>query len=167
MSLRTERGLNLVLWCGAVLAIGLFCYGAAANANQINLDIDRVDQAAYLTYARNLYKTAYHYVGGRNRMPIYPFLLSWIYNFDLSDNEFFIRAKYFNIALSAALLPGIFFLSPAKASPASGNQSLADHHVYSFYVSSWICAGRATILCAKFLLFFNRLAIAQTAKLVA
>ena len=114
MSLRTERGLNLVLWCGAVLAIGLFCYGAAANANQINLDIDRVDQAAYLTYARNLYKTAYHYVGGRNRMPIYPFLLSWIYNFDLSDNEFFIRAKYFNIALSAALLPGIFFLLRQK-----------------------------------------------------
>ncbi|MBD2090594.1 hypothetical protein H6F67_12090 [Microcoleus sp. FACHB-1515] len=115
MNSKTDRILNLSLRNGAIIAIGLmciglFCYGAIANATQVNLDVNRVDQQAYLAYARNLFSTNYHFVGGRNRMPIYPFLLSWIYDFRWSETEFFTRAKYFNIALSAALLPGIFLL---------------------------------------------------------
>lgn len=94
----------------AVLFIFLYVNGASEHSEIVNLDVDASDQAAYLSYARNLYETDYNIVGGRNRMPVYPMLLSLIYNPDLTQNQFFARSKDFNIALSAALLPSLFLL---------------------------------------------------------
>jgi hypothetical protein len=95
---------------GAIFFLSLYSYGAIEHARRVNLDVSRVDQAAYLSYAQDLYDSNYNVVGGRNRMPVYPFLLSFIYQPDFSENDFFTRSKYFNIALSASLLPAIFWL---------------------------------------------------------
>ncbi|MGQ4649815.1 hypothetical protein [Lyngbya aestuarii] len=98
----------------AVLFISLYCYGALEHSRRVNLDRDKIDQSAYLSYAQNMYETDYNYTGGRNRMPVYPFLLSLIYDPDFSENEYFTRGKYFNIALSAAILPALFLLLAAS-----------------------------------------------------
>jgi hypothetical protein len=93
-----------------LLLLVLYLYGAVEHSKRINLDIARVDQEAYLSYTRSLYETNYNYVGGRNRMPVYPFLQSLVYDPNLTENESFTRGKYFNIALSAALLPCLFLI---------------------------------------------------------
>jgi hypothetical protein len=111
--MKNDKSDRLKRWCFATCAalfILLYGYGALEHSKRINLDVDRVDQAAYLSYARNLYETNYNYVGGRNRMPVYPFLLSLIYSPDFTQNQFFTRSKFFNIALSAATLPSLFWL---------------------------------------------------------
>mgnify|MGYP004487198075 CR=1 FL=1 len=94
----------------AALFIFLYVNGALEHSKIVNLDVNASDQAAYLSYAKNLYETDYNLVGGRNRMPVYPMLLSLIYNPNLTQNQFFDRSKVFNIALSAALLPSLFLL---------------------------------------------------------
>jgi hypothetical protein len=94
----------------AILFIALYCYGALEHSSRINLDINQGDQDAYLSYAQSLYETNYNYVGRRNRMPLYPLLQSLVYAPDLTKNEFFTRGKSFNIALSASLLPCLFWL---------------------------------------------------------
>jgi hypothetical protein len=93
-----------------LLLLVLYLYGAVEHSKRMNLDIDRVDQGAYLSYTRSLYETNYNYVGGRNRMPVYPFLQSLVYDPTLTENESFTRGKYFNIALSIALLPCLFLI---------------------------------------------------------
>ena len=109
--LKDIRNIKTFCFIGcAALFIFLYVYGALEHSKIINLDVDASDQAAYLSYAKNLYETDYNMVGGRNRMPVYPMLLSLIYSPDLTENQFFIRSKAFNIALSAALLPGLFWL---------------------------------------------------------
>ncbi|NJN58783.1 MAG: hypothetical protein HC879_15435 [Leptolyngbyaceae cyanobacterium SL_5_9] len=96
--------------CLALLLLALYTYGAVEHSKRINLDISRVDQGAYLSYTRSLYETNYNYVGGRNRMPVYPFLQSLVYDPSLTENESFTRGKYFNIVLSIALLPCLFLI---------------------------------------------------------
>lgn len=93
-----------------LLLLVLYLYGAVEHSKRMNLDINRVDQGAYLSYTRSLYETNYNYVGGRNRMPVYPFLQSLVYDPNLTENESFTRGKYFNIALSVALLPCLFLI---------------------------------------------------------
>ncbi|MBD1999198.1 hypothetical protein H6G00_21710 [Leptolyngbya sp. FACHB-541] len=93
-----------------LLLLVLYIYGAVEHSKRINLDITRVDQEAYLSYTRSLYETNYNFVGGRNRMPIYPFLQSLVYDPNLTENEAFTRGKYFNIALSVAILPCLFLI---------------------------------------------------------
>jgi len=93
-----------------LLLLALYTYSAVEHSKRINLDINRVDQGAYLSYTRSLYETNYNYVGGRNRMPVYPFLQSLVYDPNLTENESFTRGKYFNIALSIALLPCLFLI---------------------------------------------------------
>ena len=71
--------------------------------------LSRGDQAAYLAYARQMYDTHYAVAGDRNRMPVFPFLLSLVYEPGMSEAEFLARAQSFNIDLSILLL-GLFFL---------------------------------------------------------
>ena len=56
-----------------------------------------------------MHETNYAFVGDRNRMPVFPFLLSLIYRRGLSDAQFLARAQSFNINLSIVLL-GLLFL---------------------------------------------------------
>ena len=68
------------------------------------------DQDAYLGYARHLYESNYTVTEDRNRMPVYPFLLSLIYRPGLTADEFLIRAQWFTVNLSIVLLLGLFFI---------------------------------------------------------
>lgn len=95
---------------GGLLALGLFYWAATRHAQQVNLDVTSYDQNGYLYYGRLLHETDYQYVGDRNRMPLYPFLLSLIYQSRWSEEQFFTAGKTFNVILSAVLLIGLFFI---------------------------------------------------------
>jgi hypothetical protein len=90
----------------AILAIyGLEAHGR--NRQQSTPDT-LGDQNAYLGYARHLYETNYTIIEDRNRMPVYPFLLSLIYRPGMSEEEFLLRAQSFTVDLSIVLLALLF-----------------------------------------------------------
>jgi hypothetical protein len=104
-----------------VLAI-LTIYGLEAHARnrQQSTPATLGDQSAYLGYARHLYETNYTIIEDRNRMPVYPFLLSLIYRPGMSEQEFLLRAQVFTVNLSIVLLAFLFailrrFFSPLPA----------------------------------------------------
>jgi len=68
------------------------------------------DQDAYLAYARDLYESNYTATEERNRMPVYPFLLSLIYRPGMTEDEFLVRAQSFTVNLSIVLLLLLFFI---------------------------------------------------------
>src|SRR5262245_62570348 len=100
-----------------VLAI-LTLYGIEAHGRRrmTNTPANQADQGAYLAYAQRMHDTHYAGVGERNRMPIYPFLLSFIYRNGLSQDEFLERAQVFNVNLSIVLL-FLFFLIARRFFP--------------------------------------------------
>ncbi|MGI8819841.1 MAG: hypothetical protein ACR2ID_03060 [Chthoniobacterales bacterium] len=100
------------LGTAALLVVILAVYLMEAHARRVVFPTGPMqgDQAAYLQYARGISETGYSFVGDRNRMPGYPFLLSLIYRQGSSDAEFLARAQTFNVNLTAALLLLLFFL---------------------------------------------------------
>ena len=70
----------------------------------------RGDQAAYLEYAKQMRLSGYAFEGDRNRMPLYPFLLSLIYRNGMNDAQFLEKARTFNINLTIVLLLGLFLI---------------------------------------------------------
>src|SRR5687768_3003337 len=95
----------------AVLLI-LTIYGFEAHARRRALSTppSMGDQGAYLGYARNQYESNYTVIEDRNRMPIFPFLLSRIYEPGLSEAQFLTRAQAFNVNLSILLLFLLFLI---------------------------------------------------------
>lgn len=90
------------------LALGaLFWAGAARQGRHVNVDPTRVDQEAYLNYARRMRESSYTATGDRNRMPIYPFLQSLLDRPELTLEERFERGKRFNTALAIVLLAAL------------------------------------------------------------
>ena len=94
-----------------VLAI-LSVYGLEAQARRevIVTPANQGDQAAYLAYAKQMHDSGYTVVGRRNRMPVFPFLLSLIYRPGLSETQFLTRAQSFNINLSILILLLLFLI---------------------------------------------------------
>src|ERR1051325_8422756 len=88
---RRHRLAALVL---AILAI----YGCEAHARRqlMATPASLGDQGAYLAYAQQMSETNYTLTADRNRMPIFPFLLSLIYRPGESEVEFLTRAQSFN-----------------------------------------------------------------------
>ncbi len=86
---------------------GLYWYGAVQQLTLVNTDMKATDQSAYMEYARALVESNYTVVGGRNRMPVYPFLQSFFYRPGMSDDAFFVVGKYVNLVLSLFLLAGL------------------------------------------------------------
>src|SRR5678815_1998427 len=107
----------IVTWAGALAAMAvvaalalfaaLYLHAAFLHARVVNTDMESTDQSAYMNYARKIHDTGYDYVGDRNRMPLYPFLLSLLYRDGMDPPQFFERAKTFNILLSVGLLGGL------------------------------------------------------------
>jgi hypothetical protein len=104
----SARQPRLARFAIGLAALLLYCTGALVHLHHVNVDARRTDQSAYLDYARNMAQSHYAYVGRRNRMPVYPFLLSLVYTRGLDADAFFIRAKYLNIALSIAVLCAVW-----------------------------------------------------------
>lgn len=88
----------------------LYIGGASYQGFVVNNDMNRTDQKSYMDYAKEMNLSNYKYVGGRNRMPFFPFLMSFVYVQNLSDEEYFFRGKLANILLSIVFLCSIYFI---------------------------------------------------------
>lgn len=99
----------------ALLVAGLiaFYYAAATeHARIVNTSKARGDQSGYLWDAQQVYwnwhgRTPPVLVGERNRMPLYAGYLALFYRPEITDDEYFVVAKRWNIWLSLALLAAL------------------------------------------------------------
>jgi 4-amino-4-deoxy-L-arabinose transferase-like glycosyltransferase len=84
----------------------LSIYALEANGRRLafSTPYENADQSAYLHYAKRMRETNYAYVGSRNRMPVFPFLLSRLYRPGESEVDIFTRAQAFCVTLTVALL---------------------------------------------------------------
>jgi hypothetical protein len=102
----TVRALRVVL----LMALAVFYVSAATeHARQVNTSKARGDQSGYLWDAQNMYGNWHGsapptLIGERNRMPVYAAFLAAFWNPSLSNDDFFDRAKRWNIYLSVGLL---------------------------------------------------------------
>jgi hypothetical protein len=94
----------------ALIILALYGWEAHARREADPTPLSRADQAAYLSYARQMRETHYAAVGDRNRMPVFPFLLSLTYRPGMSDEEFLSLAQRLNINLSILLLALLFLV---------------------------------------------------------
>lgn len=96
-----------------LLGANLFVNRALINSERVNTDMTRTDQKAYIDYAEWIAEDP-NFIGARNRMPAYPYLLSQFRDLQESDEVFFEKAKVFSIALTlaaVAIIAVVFFLS--------------------------------------------------------
>lgn len=84
--------------------IGIYALEANGRRLAFPTPFDHADQNAYLEYARKMRATDYAFVGNRNRMPVFPFLLSRLYLPGETAASILQRAQAFCVALSGALL---------------------------------------------------------------
>ena len=101
-----QRGVAIVL----LLILTIYGFEAHARRRALSTPPSMGDQGAYLGYARHLYESNYTVVEDRNRMPVFPFLLSLIYDSSLSETQFLRRAQAFNVNLSILLLLLLFLI---------------------------------------------------------
>ncbi len=87
-----------------------YLYGVRQQYLHVNTDMTTIDQSSYLNAAKLLKTSNYTALTNRNQMPVYPFLLSLLYEPGLSDEAFFARGKLLNIALSLIILPILFWI---------------------------------------------------------
>jgi len=107
----------LILMSILGLAIGIFVWGAWRQSTLVNTNMYRTDQAAYMNYAKNMAQTNFQYVGGRNRMPLYPGLMSFFYRQGMSDKDFFECGKNVGIAIGLLGVIVAFLLFRQVAKP--------------------------------------------------
>jgi hypothetical protein len=106
-------GLALVVF--VILTVYSF---EAHGRRQITLTpASQSDQDAYLNYARYMSESGYAFVGDRNRMPVFPFLLSLIHRPNLTETQFLIRAQSFNIILKSLIILLLFQIFRKTFSP--------------------------------------------------
>src|SRR5438270_9783904 len=75
MSFLRRPGIALLV----LLILSIYGFDAHARRRSLSTPATLGDQSAYLGYARDLYESNYTVVEARNRMPVFPFLLSFIY----------------------------------------------------------------------------------------
>ncbi len=100
--------------CLLLVGAGLFVNRALENSRRVNTDMGRTDQKAYINYAEAMVESDYAFVGARNRMPVFPYLLSTFRDQQETDEAFFEKAKIFSIGMTltvVAILAVIFLLS--------------------------------------------------------
>jgi hypothetical protein len=86
--------------------------GATEHARTVNTFKARGDQSGYLWDAQNVYSNWHGasppiLIGERNRMPLYAAFLAAFWSPDMSNDDFFVRAKIWNIYLSVGLLAAL------------------------------------------------------------
>ena len=93
-----------------LLILTIYGFEAHARRRLKSTPASLGDQGAYLAYARHLQESNYTVVEDRNRMPVFPFLLSLVYRPGLSEAQFLTRAQAFNVNLSIVLLLFLFLI---------------------------------------------------------
>lgn len=91
-----------------LVAAGLYWSGATRQAENVNTNMVRGDQSAYMNEVRRYAADPLGYVSGRNRMPMYPLLQAAAYRPELSEEASFRRAIRFNMVLSVLLLAALY-----------------------------------------------------------
>lgn len=100
-----------------VLTIAVFIWGAKQQGTLVNTDMHSTDQSAYMDYAQNMAETNWRFVGGRNRMPLYPAIMSFFYTDGMTNDAFFSLGKNVGIAIGLVCLAVVFFLFRQVANP--------------------------------------------------
>lgn len=90
--------------------LSIYVIGASVQAFYVNTDIDQADQEDYLSRAMSLKTDLFKNMSDGNRMPLYPYLLSFLYHPGMSMEEYFRRGKIFNIILSILLLFALYLI---------------------------------------------------------
>lgn len=113
---RMKRNIrNVLIFLFFIFVSFYYIKNAYTNAFNINTFLEnpskycRSDQCAYLNYAISLKKSE-RPLEDRNRMPIYPFLLSLITNVNESLLIFSIKARILNILISYLCLVALYFI---------------------------------------------------------
>jgi hypothetical protein len=87
-----------------VIFLSSYVLGASVQAFYVNTNMDKADQSDYMARAIKLKAGSYKNITDGNRMPVYPYLLSFLYHPGMSMQEYFRKGKIFNIILSIILL---------------------------------------------------------------
>jgi hypothetical protein len=138
------------------IALSVFYYTAASeHARTVNLSKARGDQSGYLWDAQQVYwnwqgRSPGTLVGERNRMPVYAAFLALFYDPKISDDEYFVVGKRWNIRLSLALL-GILALIFSRRLPALPAVNLTLVVAFSYFIFK---AGYAQSELLFYFLFF-------------
>lgn len=98
----------------AVIILAMYAVEAHARRHSQPRPAIQGDQGAYLADSVRMYQTNYAAPGERARMPVLPFLLSFIYRPGLTEPEFLERAQAFNVNLSIVLLALLFAIFRRK-----------------------------------------------------
>ncbi|MFI5329586.1 MAG: hypothetical protein ACHQ2F_00915 [Desulfobaccales bacterium] len=88
----------------------IYLIGASIQAFNVNTDMTKADQLDYIQRATDLNITHYERITDGNRMPLYPFILSFLYHPGISHGEYFRRGKILSIILSVTLLIILFLI---------------------------------------------------------
>jgi len=92
------------------LLLCVYAYGAKYHADHVNTQMGKGDQLGYLHTTQKMVDKDPHYMGDRNRMPLYSWMQILVFRPGMADAAFFPRAKLLNIALSIFLLMLIYLL---------------------------------------------------------
>lgn len=116
------------------LAIAIFIWAARRQSVHQNTDMVAMDQYSYMEYAKGLSQTNFQFIGDRNRMPLYPGLMSLFYRANMSDEAFFELGKNLGIAIGLLVLVGAFLIFSRFA---EGLDALAGTLVVMFTVFAY------------------------------
>lgn len=112
LSLAGRAARLLLILATATLGLSLYLYIAIVQS-EVNQDWGKVDQGAYMYFAKEAYETNFAFTGNRNRMPLFPWVQALLYSPDMSDQAFFEQGKLLNVLISLAGLAALgaaFFL---------------------------------------------------------
>jgi len=79
---------TILIIAAVVVILTLFLWGTYHQGLNVNIKISRADQWAYMEYAQALQQSNFKFVGDRNRMPVYPALMSFFYKEGMSFEVF-------------------------------------------------------------------------------
>ncbi len=84
-----------------------------------------------MNFAKKAYASSFTFTGGRNRMPLFPWIQALFYSPDMSDEEFFEQGKQLNVLISIACLTALGAAFFAKFSKS--------YSVYAIAVIAFLC----------------------------
>ncbi len=93
----------LPLVIAACCLVALYLHIARIQSG-VNANMSRSDQSAYMDFAIDAYHSQLQYTGGRNRMPLFPWLMALFYTPDTTEEAFFAIGKLVNVWLSVLVL---------------------------------------------------------------
>ena len=106
-SILAQHGKKILL---ILLFLCSYLICASVQAFNVNTDMFKADQIDNMSRAVGFKTEPYKYISDGNRMPVYPYLLSFLYHSNIPMEDYFQRGKIFNIILSVILLTILYFI---------------------------------------------------------